>query len=293
MVLASRIRPSALRLHPHLPSMKKHLLLLPLLAVCAVTSHGTVFIHETFDGYANPGGDTAALTAPAMTGLTGNWSYISNDSGDTYINRSSTSLTDAFEFYKSSNTIRTVHRDTDTGHFSGIANNESFYASAIFRTADITNGDLTVILDNDLDGTSSDIFFGFSNGSFVAGAVAGANTSGGSLAANTDYRVVIRVTYNISGVTDEISLWVNPTLESDTATISGLQGSIIRGQFSTGGINGITISGQDLGGFTSAFVDDIRVGTTFAEAIPEPSTYALTLSVLAVGAVMLRRRQRG
>lgn len=96
------------------------------------------------------------------------------------------------------------------------------------------------------------------------------------LSLNTTYRVVSLLDLS----TDKATLWVNPILESDPnvtaadAITYGLSGG-------TNSINayalrqGTSGSGANQGGPGAIYIDNLTVGTSFIEVVPEPSALAL------------------
>jgi hypothetical protein len=101
------------------------------------------------------------------------------------------------------------------------------------------------------------------------------------LSLNTTYQVAIR--YNVG--TGQSTIWLNPTLETDpSVTASDTPGTI---NISTFAFRQSLASGDGMG---TLFVDDLRVGTTFAEAVPEPSTWAL-VGLGAIATLLWRRRR--
>jgi PEP-CTERM motif-containing protein len=95
---------------------------------------------------------------------------------------------------------------------------------------------------------------------------------------NTTYTVVTR--YDVaSGLS---TIWLNPTAETDpSVTASDTPGTI---DISSYAFRQSLATGSGMGNLT---VDDLRVGTTFAEVVPEPSTIVL----LCLGAVGLMSRR--
>lgn len=108
---------------------------------------------------------------------------------------------------------------------------------------------------------------------------------------NTTYTVVTRLDLS----TDKVTLWVNPTLETDTS-VTDVAGAIT---YSAGSINayalrqGTSGSSPNVGAPGDILIDDLRVATSFAEVIapiPEPSSLGL-LGLGALAAITLRRRK--
>ena len=97
----------------------------------------------------------------------------------------------------------------------------------------------------------------------------------------TNYQIVTRFTQG-AGANDFITLWVNPTDISSTSistTADDLGTSLTAFAFRQAGSTG------NLG------IDDLIVATTFAEAIPEPSTWALIALGSAFMLWNIRRRR--
>jgi hypothetical protein len=84
------------------------------------------------------------------------------------------------------------------------------------------------------------------------------------LAPNTSYQVALKFTQDAAN--DFVTLWVNPTDELSTS-ISTAPGTMATS------INGFGF--RQASGAGEMTVGNLRVATTFAEAIPEPSTWAL------------------
>lgn len=102
------------------------------------------------------------------------------------------------------------------------------------------------------------------------------------LAFGTTYKIVMSYSYDsLSG-----SLWINPTSESSpslTPTDTGFKNAVIAFAFRQGSPSGSTTTTQN--------IDNLMVGTSFADVIsvPEPAS----LSMLGLGAVAMIRRRRG
>jgi len=93
------------------------------------------------------------------------------------------------------------------------------------------------------------------------------------LSLNTTYTVVTRLDL----ATDRATLWVNPILESDPS-ITDVAGAIT---YAAGSINayalrqGTTGSSGNIGAPGDILIDNLVVGTSFVDVVPEPSALAL------------------
>ncbi|MDZ4787345.1 MAG: PEP-CTERM sorting domain-containing protein [Blastochloris sp.] len=93
--------------------------------------------------------------------------------------------------------------------------------------------------------------------------------------------IVFRMAFN--GASDDtMSVWLNPTAASDTASITATQANFV--------LNNPEWRSVNANG--SLVFDEIRFGTTFADVvpIPEPSTYVLLLG--GIGVLLILRRCR-
>ena len=100
------------------------------------------------------------------------------------------------------------------------------------------------------------------------------------LSLNTAYQVAIR--YDVG--TGLSTIWLDPALETDASvTASDAPGPV---DISTFAFRQSTSGGNGMG---TVLVDDLRVATTFAEAVPEPSTWAL-MGLGAIATLFWRRR---
>lgn len=107
---------------------------------------------------------------------------------------------------------------------------------------------------------------------------------------------------NASGAVEDgkeiLDYWINPTNTTDAASIAATAEATMQQQdFSL--LNGLwgsvragaVMSGSGVG---ESYVDEIRVGTSVADlglaTIPEPSSYALLLGLVAMAGVCVRRR---
>jgi hypothetical protein len=106
-------------------------------------------------------------------------------------------------------------------------------------------------------------------------------TFDGLLTLGTTYKIVVR--YDQTG-TSTATLWVNPTMESDPNTVATDVAAIQHADIVAFGLRQSNATQAPL------FVDNLLVGTSFADVIPEPSTILL-LGVGLAGLAALRRRR--
>lgn len=117
--------------------------------------------------------------------------------------------------------------------------------------------------------------------------VDGASTSTSGIT----YTVVMKVDINSGGGSgDPVTWWLNPTsFADDTALTSSAAATGSFGSFAfggTAGLNRLNYDAQDWNG--NVFFDEVRLSTTSAELVPEPTSLAL----LALGGLVLANRRR-
>ena len=132
-------------------------------------------------------------------------------------------------------------------------------------------------------------------------AIPGGSPSNVTLQAGTTYFIVGSYQIVSGGANDAVSLWVAPASSSfggaaPTASVSVTSGTDLA---TTTGLNNIIIQ-QTTGSalLPSLLIDELRVGTTWADvtpvfsSVPEPASAAALFGVFAFGCVGLRRRSR-
>lgn len=200
-------------------------------------------------------------------------------------------------------------RDSGVGVFE---TNSTYYMSGLFRysgTIDWGNGGVAAAGLTYSTGTNTEgITFGlgYAGGSSVV-AYAGYGytwrmTDGkavsGALSAGTTYLLVAKFTHdgvvNGGGNIGSVSLAVYdtsvPVTESYDFTLANLNYGSNYWPIGNNLSKFVLGKGNSAG---AALVDEIRIGTTWAEvvAVPEPSAVALLLGVAGLGAVLVRRRR--
>ena len=279
--------------------MKLHRIVAGVIGLC-VLSLGTSLwaepiIEEMFIGYLDNALISDSPAGPA-TGLTGNWTLVPNTAF--YVNK--TQADDnagtgkaVYDYYSTDSGARTATRNTADDHVLFENDGDVFYASFLIDPARY-NGGMTFGLElSKLLGTGgvSNFSFGIIGGEYIVGNGGNdINVHGGTVTAD-EQLVLVRIKYGASdsgpGADEVVTLWVNPIDESSTPVINSVSTDFLN---SGGGkITAVSIRGENMNG-SPAFFDNLRVGSSFAAVIPEPST----LSLLAMGFLalipMIRRR---
>ncbi len=263
------------------------------LSLLGASLQAAPIIEETFTGYP----DNALISASpagAAIGLTGDWTLVPDS--DFYVNRSQADL-DAgtgkavYDRPSDDNGTREATRSTSADHVLFSNDGDVFYASFLIDPAR-TGGRMTFELALErLDGGGvSNFSFGLLDGTYAVGnGGVDVDVSGGTATAD-EQLVLVRIEYGDAdtGLDDDevITLWVDPLDESSVPVIDGISSDFLnRGG---GKITAVSIRGEEMLG-QPAFFDDLRVGLSFDDVVPEPAT----LSFLALGLILVRKREKG
>jgi len=172
--------------------------------------------------------------------------------------------------------------------FTGSSSDPLYFSARFTKTGSDTEYALWVVLDDANSGINNEgVKFGLNSAGFTVGLENGGGADDqifGTYTAGEQVQIIGKLEFNVDGVNERAQIWVNPTGE-ETATIVSSQITLDIGwttpQFS--------FVRNWVGSDGDFLVDDIRVGSTWAAAVPEPSSTAL----LGLGglALMLRRKR--
>ncbi len=289
--------------------MKIALSLIPaVLLFGSVSSRAALLAVDQFNGYS-----AAALNGqgPAATGFTGNWS------GDANISATASGLTAVSGGYAaaggsaSSSGATTTFRSFDTPVTTALGTASDVWFSVLLRT-NHTGGTNTFQL---ISSGDPDIIGGIGqrlNGVQIKAQDAAASTSGatqlngggttvlgtgeaftqndtgtGLWAANTTYLLVGHISIDRAGTNPEtLQFWklTDASAFNPASPFLTVSHDILNTTFT--GFTGVRFQGNQAGNI----YDEIRVGTGFADVVPEPSTGLFGL-VAGLG-LMIRRRSR-
>jgi len=271
--------------------------------------HAVLLVEETFD--AHPIGSIKDVTAPASPGLTGGWtvSEIAGSANEEnfYVNRTEGDDTPG----TNPGTGKAVYDRNSNNNNGLLASRATSSNPTIFASdGDAIYFGFTVDPDTVNGDEEASMQLGFTNGWIAKMGIKdgalfaeGDNTLGGgggsvgtAFSDALEHRIIARLEFNAGP--EVVTLWIDPTAESDpfarnTTGTNLLNTSPAPYALSSVGIIGQGQSGQPL------FFDDLRVATTFDEAlrgnvnnepapVPEPTT--ALLGGLAVLAIAARRR---
>jgi len=220
-------------------------------------------------------GINAAYTAFAPTGLAGNFGgnfrnsrLLAIDTGGVYDNAGLKSTTGN---YIGGSTV------TSTLWGSYLLSGTNWGASFAIFNLDSTAG----------TGTRAQIRQGGAGGALQITDASGTNIGGtgsiltSALSTTNPNLIVFRMVFDGAN-NDTMSVWLNPTAASDTASITATQANFVLNQPELRSVNA---SGN-------LVFDEVRFGTTFLDVvpIPEPSTYVMLLG--GIGVLLILRRCR-
>jgi len=254
-----------------------------------------LIIEDTFTGYLDNALISASPAGSAL-GLTGDWTLTPNS--DFFVNktRSDDNAGTGKAVYDrpaGDNGTRTATRSTSANHVLLENDGDAFFASVLLAPAR-ASGDMTFELGlTRLDGGGvQNLSFGIINGQYIVGnGGVDVKASGGTVTAD-EQLVLVRIEYGEadSGPDDSeiVTLWVNPIDESSTPAINGILTDVLN----RGGVNitSVSMRGDHMGGSPACF-DNLRVGSSFAAVVPEPSTLLLLATALLVLIPMMKRRR--
>ena len=259
--------------------MKSLVKLSGILAVAifaAVQAQAAVVLNETFsyvDGdlptvsgglWVNHSGNTGSLDVQVLSGqaeIAGAGARTGDDNRMLSGNPYSTGTV----LYASFDVTFTLAPSATTTYFAHFKDNSTFgFFGRVFGTND--NGMIQMGIGNSSGGVANGLS-GYVSGTF---------------ALNTTQKIVVRLDMTTGDALSTI--WLNPTLESDPSGTASDAANVAVGY----GIESYAL--RQSAGQGAILLDNLLVGTTFADVIPEPSSLAL-VAIGVAGLFAIRRRR--
>lgn len=268
--------------------------LIPLFA--ALPASAAIVLYDGFDygtgsiGTQNGGTGSWSQAWQAPTGAEGVMSVTSGGLSYTGIESVGNKLSD-----NTNSGLGTV-RNFDA---TGLTDNGSsvWFSALVFVPTSTTGSDLRMKFFADSTvSTGSSAYVNSGAGIFVSGAggleIEYNNTtrsaSGTTYTKNETFLVIGRMDFSDTAASDSIRIWLNPNTSSQP--VDGTSIALSGVDLPTGANNNrFAVRG---GGTFQGSVDEIRLGTTFASVIPEPSTYAFLIGLLGVIGVFIFRLRK-
>lgn len=289
----------------HKHPMKTIPKILTTLAICATagTGQAALLVYESFQGSNYVVGNTFIGIEAQGTGLTGNWTKSAGSANADWTVANTANMT-----YSSGNvSVGTAGSKYGVGSFVGatseVANiqlssglafaSQPYYVSFLIRysgTLDLSdNFSLhTANTDSTTSITRSGVRDNTGDQAWLANNSSSSYITTPTLSSNTTYFMVLKL-FNGGGDWDG-TLWLNPN--STSVEGGGALGSVTASLGGTGTINYLGFKMQNGDAGDSFALDEIRIGTTWADvAVPEPTTWALLAGSLTT-LVIFRRRRR-
>ncbi len=139
-----------------------------------------------------------------------------------------------------------------------------------------------------LTGSANTVGFGLNanSGSYLidqVGTGAGVTTSSSTAVVNTPVLLVLKAVFGAGSASDTFSLFYNPAVGSLEGTANATR------SFDVGTVTALSIAGN-----LAFSVDEIKVGSSYADVVPEPGTWAAggAVAVLVAAQWMRSRRRR-
>lgn len=289
---------------------KLNLLILPALAAFTASAHAASYIGTTYEGFDYPVGTVSGANGGTGWNATGDDSLANTTSSWTTqasaaVTAGGLSYSGTTGYSSSSGNKLTMTPTAATDQFGSarafrnlgqtVATNSvgSLYFSFLMQKTNVTNRTLNLAFFN---GTTELFNIGQNNSASGNLGTLGVNFGGlnyptSALTLGNDMHLIIgKLDFEVSSSMDRITLWVNPM------DITGGEGSLtpyltVDSNLTTTGLDSIRLfAGQTSGGFNAVTgnFDEIRVGSSFASVIPEPSTALLG----GLGLLALLRRRR-